>query len=154
VGKKSIVSDPRSPASPVDSFMSTLDHPHKFAIQELRTLILSIDPRIKEEIKWNAPSFFIDEHFATFKLHPPKTVQLVLHTGAKVKPQASAFQVDDPEHLLAWPAKDRAVLTLESNVHAARVRPAVRAILRQWIAQLWLGAPKCSADMSSQAPSS
>ncbi|HKH48386.1 MAG TPA: DUF1801 domain-containing protein [Thermoanaerobaculia bacterium] len=67
----------------VDAFLATLEHPHKESIQALRSLILSLDPRIREEIKWNAPSFLIQDHFATFKLHPPTSIQLVLHTGAK-----------------------------------------------------------------------
>jgi hypothetical protein len=120
----------------VEIFLDTLDHPHASAIRRLREIILGLDPRITEEVKWNAPSFKIDDHFATFKLYPPKDIQLVLHTGAKVKSPPRDFQIDDPVHLLKWPAKDRCVLTLQSGEAFDQHESAVAGIVRQWIAQL------------------
>jgi hypothetical protein len=76
----------RTSTTDVTAFMARLDHPLKAEIEALRTLIRSVDPRIQERIKWNAPSFAIHEDFATFKLYPAATVQVVLHTGAKGKP--------------------------------------------------------------------
>jgi len=123
-------------ATSVAQFLAQLDHPHRAGIERLRELILGLDPRIGEEIKWNAPSFKLDEHFATFKLHPPKNIQLVLHTGAKGRSGARAFRIDDPDGLLTWPATDRCVLTLASGEALAAHETAVLGILRQWIAQL------------------
>ena len=68
----------------VEAFLERLEHPHLAAIRLLRAAILSADPRIQESVKWNAPSFALGEHFATFKLRPVETVQIVLHTGASV----------------------------------------------------------------------
>lgn len=123
-------------ATSVAQFLARTDHPHRAGIERLRELILGLDPRIGEEIKWNAPSFKLDEHFATFKLHPPKNIQLVLHTGAKGRSGARAFRIDDPDGLLTWPATDRCVLTLASGEALAAHETAVLGILRQWIAQL------------------
>ncbi len=120
----------------VTAFLAKSKHPHQKAIEQLRTMILGLDARISEEIKWNAPSFFIEEHFATFRLHPPKHVQLVLHTGARARSNARAFEVDDPHGLLTWPAKDRAVLTLGSEAELKKHRAAVRRVLEQWLHQL------------------
>jgi hypothetical protein len=120
----------------VEMFLDTLEHPHAAALLRLRELILGLDPRITEAVKWNAPSFKIDGHFATFKLHPPKDIQLVLHTGAKVKIPPKEFQIDDPAALLKWPAKDRCVLTLQSAEALEEHESAVAGIVRQWIAQL------------------
>lgn len=125
-----------APASSVAQFLDALDHPHADGIALLRRLILGVDARISEDIKWNAPSFKVDDHFATFKLHPPKHIQLVLHRGAKVKPDAKAFRVDDPDSLLKWPAPDRAVLTLASTAELKRHQDAVVRIVSQWVAQL------------------
>lgn len=120
----------------VARFLDDLEHPHKEGVALLRGLILALDGRITEEIKWNAPSFKLEDHFATFRLHPPKGIQLVLHTGAKVKGEARAFEVDDPEGLLKWPAVDRCVLTLASTAEAVAHQGAVMRIVRQWVAQL------------------
>ena len=83
-----------------ESLLAALEHPHKAGILRLRRIILDLDQRITEEVKWNAPSFRIDEHFATFKLHPPKHIQLVLHTGAKARSNTQTFDIDDPHRLL------------------------------------------------------
>jgi hypothetical protein len=89
-----------------------------------------------EEIKWNAPSFKIEDHFATFKLYPPKNIQIVLHTGAKPKTPLRAFTLDDPHKLLKWPTIDRCVLTLQSSEQAAQLEGVVTKMVRQWIQQL------------------
>ncbi len=123
-----------SPA--VNAFMDKLDHPHKAAIQALRSLVLSLDSRIKEELKWNAPSFYLEDHFATFKLRPSETIQVVLHTGAKVKEAPRPFKVSDPEKLLKWAAKDRCIVTFSSAEDAKAKRESFAAIVRSWIRQL------------------
>ncbi len=102
----------------------------------MRNWILALNEHITEEVKWNAPSFKKASHFATFRLHPPKSIQLILHTGATVKSNARAFVVDDPSGLLKWPATDRAVLTLASEADLQKHRAEVLLILEQWVAQL------------------
>jgi hypothetical protein len=122
--------------SPVSVFLANLDHPHKEGVELLREVILSVDPRITDAIKWNAPSFILRDHFATFRLQPPKGLQLILHTGAKGKSGARVFKIEDPAGLLKWPASDRAVLTLASTAEAKKSKAAVREIIKQWVAQL------------------
>lgn len=117
-------------------FMARLEHPRKAEIEAVRNLILSADPRIRESIKWNAPSFALAEHFATFKLRPETTVQVVFHTGAKVKANPSAMRIDDPARLLAWAAPDRALITFADTAAIDTHRDAFVALVRQWIAQL------------------
>ncbi len=77
----------------VDEFVKDLEHPNKKGIETLRSLIKSVDSRICEGIKWNAPSYYIEgkDHFFTFKLHPPTSIQIVLHTGAKTKSNPKKF---------------------------------------------------------------
>lgn len=120
----------------VQAFLDALVHPHREGVMRLRELILSLDPRVREEVKWNAPSFALEDHFATFKLHPPKQIQLVLHTGAKAKDAPRKFTIDDPRGLLRWAAPDRCVLTLASSAEAEAHLDDVASIVRQWIAQL------------------
>lgn len=120
----------------VDTFLERLEHPHLAAIRLLRAAILSADPRIQESVKWNAPSFALGEHFATFKLRPVETVQIVLHTGAKVRPRTAPITVDDPANLLAWAAPDRAVVTFTGLEAASASQEALIDIVQQWVAQL------------------
>jgi hypothetical protein len=129
---------PAAPASPddVDIFLARLDHPRKDDIEAIRRAILAADPRIGEAIKWNAPSFHLGEHFATFKLRPAESVQVVLHTGAKKRDAPAAIEVADPEGWLRWAAPDRCLATFPPGEPIAARRDALTAIIRQWIAQL------------------
>lgn len=120
----------------VDSFMAQLDHPRKAEIEAIRAIILGADPRIQESIKWNAPSFSIGEHFATLKLRPSTTVQVVFHTGAKVKRNSTAMTIDDPLGLLKWAAPDRCVVRFTGEGEIEARRGTLVSIVKQWIAQM------------------
>lgn len=120
----------------VDGFLEALEHPHKAAVQELREFILSIDFRIKEEVKWNAPSFYLDDNFATLRVHPVPVLQLVLHNGSKKKVNPRQFEVSDPQGILKWAAKDRCLVTFASLDDARSKMNTLKPIIVSWIPQL------------------
>jgi hypothetical protein len=124
-----------SGANDVDAFLANLEHPLKAEIEAVRALILGADARVREGVKWNAPSFYITEHFATFKLRPTNTIQVVFHTGAKVKADAGPLTIDDPSGLLTWAAKDRCVATLSDMDDIKAKKAAFVRLVKQWIAQ-------------------
>lgn len=118
----------------VEDFIAALDHPYKPEIVELRQIILGADPRIGEEIKWNAPSFYTTQHFATFQLRAKTGVQIILHLGTKVRETATTgIPIPDPQSLLTWLAKDRASVTLQNmdEIHAKRAD--FTALIQAWI---------------------
>ncbi|MFC3832135.1 MULTISPECIES: DUF1801 domain-containing protein [Deinococcus] len=117
----------------VTAFLDALEHPRRAQVEEVRALILAADPAIRDEVKWNAPSFRLADHFATFRLHPGHRVQLVLHTGARKHPEPVAMHIDDPAGLLAWVTPDRAVVTLADTDIPV---DAMHHIIRQWVAQV------------------
>lgn len=123
-------------AAPVQAFIDALDHPLQGEIVALRKLLLGVDPRISEEIKWNAPSFRTSEHFATMHLRAKDALQLILHLGAKSKRALPPGAIADPDGLLRWLGKDRASVTLEGPDDLARKTDALVAIVRQWIEQV------------------
>jgi uncharacterized protein YdhG (YjbR/CyaY superfamily) len=121
----------------VVDFFKTLKHPLKKEIEAVRKLILGVNPSIHEGIKWNAPSFRTTDYFATFHLRSIEAVQLILHTGAKVKATATiGMQIDDPAGLLKWLAKDRCMVTLGKGREIQAKRKAFEAIISQWIEAL------------------
>lgn len=91
---------------------------------------------MRESIKWNAPSFAMTEHFATVKLRPVETVQVVFHTGAKVKPMAAAMEIHDPAAMLKWATQDRCVATFSDMHDITSKQSALVAIVQQWIEQM------------------
>lgn len=125
----------KTSATPVDAYLAALDHPHAAAVATLRTVILSVVPRIREDVKWNAPSFALDDHFATFRLHPAPNFQLILHAGAKARKPPQKFDLPDPNGWVKWAAPDRAIVALPTKIGATEKRALV-AMLKRWIEQL------------------
>lgn len=119
----------------VESYLRDLKHPLTPTLEALRSVVRSVDPRIVEEMKWNSPSFKLDDHFATFNLRKD-SVLLVLHRGARTKPPGSRLAIDDPSGILEWRGNDRAIVSIEDATSLRKKRAALRSILTQWIALL------------------
>ena len=119
----------------IQQFLETLVHPLKPDIQELRMLILSIDPKIGEAVKWNAPSFYIGEHFATMRLNGKPSLQLILHMGAK-KNEMPAGVIQDPNGILKWLGPDRACINFTSHGAVGFHSEALKHILQQWVVHI------------------
>lgn len=118
----------------VEHFMQKLEHPLKTEIQAVRDVVLGADSAIAEGIKWNAPSFRTTEYFATVNLREKAGVGLILHLGAKVRDMApGSLQLEDPQGLLRWLAKDRAMIVFENMPSIVGSKPAFEHIIRQWI---------------------
>ena len=116
----------------VDQFMTSLDHPHKAAIEALRQIICSAHSSIAEGVKWNAPSFRTTEYFATTHLRAADGIGLILHLGAKAR-EDPTLEIADPERLLAWLGRDRAMASFSGADDVSSRAPALQAIVRQWI---------------------
>ena len=120
--------------SDVPTFLAALDHPRKDAILALRAVVAGADPRITEEIKWNAPSFRAPEPFATFMLRSKDGVQLVLHFGAKKRSSpVDRAAVSDPAGLLTWLGEDRASLLVRDVADVAGKQAAIAELVREWL---------------------
>jgi hypothetical protein len=138
VAQKSARTKPakRSASAPenVETFLAALDHPLKPVILAIRQIILDADPSIAEAIKWNAPSFYTSEHFATFQLRARDGVKVILHLGAKTRATSvSGIAIADPEGLLTWLAKDRASATFRDLQDIEARRSAFTDVIREWI---------------------
>ena len=122
----------------VAALLTALEHPAEPALRLAREAILLADPRIAEGVKWNAPSYHLaGAHFATFRLHGKAGLELVLHLGAKPRPDARVrSDIPDPAGLLEWKSADRAIVRLASEATARAAQEPLTAIARQWITHL------------------
>ena len=118
----------------VAAFIADLDHPMKAEIESVRALILGLGPQVAEGIKWKAPTFRTTDDFATINLRSSDSLQVILHLGAKVRPDLQKPDIADPAGLLKWLGKDRCMATLGAGDAFRANLPAFEAVLRQWIA--------------------
>jgi hypothetical protein len=128
---------PADSTKAVDDFMGALDHPFKAEIEAIRAAILGADRAIAEGIKWNAPSFRTTEYFATVNLREKRGIGVILHLGAKVRSlPPGGVAIDDPEKLLGWLGKDRAMVVFGDLADFKARKAAFVRIVRQWIAHV------------------
>jgi uncharacterized protein YdhG (YjbR/CyaY superfamily) len=86
----------------VDEYMASLEHRLKAEVQAIREIILAVDPVIKEEVKWNAPSFNYKDYIATFNLRTQEHVHLIFHNPAIASIQSEILEGDYPDRRMAY----------------------------------------------------
>ena len=119
-------------AGSVADYIAGLSPPLRGDVEALRCAILAAADDIGEEIKWNAPSFYTGEHFATMRLNGKVPLQLILHLGAK-KSSIARDSIEDPQRLLQWLGPDRACISFRSPGAVAEQAAPVQHIVRQWV---------------------
>lgn len=120
----------------VIDFLSTLEHPLKKEVEEVRRIILSVNESITEHIKWNAPSFCYNlEDRITLNLQGKGFFRLIFHCGAKVKTQPDNERIiDDKTGLLEWASNDRAILKLTDWNDLQSKKEQLKEVAAAWIA--------------------
>lgn len=121
----------------VDALIASYEEPAASVARALRPALLGTDARIGEEVKWKSPSYYMGEHFATLNVRPGRPPVLVLHRGAKVRPDLpSRLPIPDPAGLLDWRTNDRANVVLQDAADMEAKQGDLRAVLSAWIAHL------------------
>ena len=123
---------PAAKAEDASAFLAALDHPLKADIETVRKIVLGASPEIADGVKWNSLSFRKTDWFATVNLRSRDVVQLVFHTGAKVKDNPK-LDIPDPGGLLLWLAKDRALVTLGAGKTLKANVKAFETIVKAWV---------------------
>lgn len=126
---------PAAKQSPeVSEFLDKAKHPLRAEIDEVRSIILSADSKLEENIKWNGPNYLLrGEDRVTMRIQPPKQIQLIFHRGAKVLEQPKGKLIEDASGLLDWKGNDRAVVTLKSMDDIKTSKKALADIVRKWL---------------------
>lgn len=111
----------------VEAFMKALKHPFLKEIQFLRQLIKATDERIKERIKWKAPSYYFIEDMLTFNLWAQQHVHLVFHHPAIVKIKSA---------LLTGDYKDRRMVYFNSQEEIDKHQKELTGIIKKLVAEI------------------
>ncbi|EGG38127.1 DUF1801 domain-containing protein [Paenibacillus sp. HGF5] len=119
----------------VEEYLHQLEHPLKKEIEEVRSFILSVDDRITEHIKWNAPSFCVQgEDRITLNLQGKGFVRLIFHCGAKVKDHdIKGTLTEDTAGLLEWASYDRAIVKIVDIHDLEQKKEQLKAVIARWI---------------------
>ncbi|MET0843529.1 MAG: DUF1801 domain-containing protein [Mycetocola sp.] len=108
----------------VDAWLAEYDNPQRDLVAEVRDVILSIDPRVTEAVKWKAPTFMFNGNIASFFPRSKKTVTLMFHAGASL---------DDPSGLLEGDGDVSRVARFADSADLEQKKPALEAVIRAWI---------------------
>jgi hypothetical protein len=128
---------PSDPAA-VDAFLTKLKHPQSALAAKLRAAILAADPRIGEEIKWNAPAFFFTgpmrpfdpkeyrRHLVIFNFYRSDCIRLVFWHGDRARDRSGFLEGEYAD------GRRLAVLTSLEDLRTRQtaLRAALKAQLR------------------------
>lgn len=109
----------------VTIWMNELNHPLKAEIEALRAIILAADDRLKERIKWAAPSYYFGVDLLTFNPRMQDKVHLIFHHAAIV-------QITSP--LLEGIYKDRRMMYFRNMDDINAHQPELKRILKEYVA--------------------
>mgnify|MGYP001553542554 CR=1 FL=1 len=117
----------------VDALLKERAHPLQDVITALRKLIRAADVTLVEEVKWNAPSYRLEEHLLTFQLARDDRVLVVFHRGAKVRAPSKRPPLEDPAELLSWKGTDRATVSFSTRAQVTKHKAAFTKLVRGWL---------------------
>lgn len=110
-----------------------IKHLKRKQIDDLRSLILSLDPKIEELWKWNAPSYTLDgNNICTFRLQPKQQFELILHKGSKSLLLDQALLLGY-EVVLVYKSHDRAVIFLNQHVLDEIFYARLKKTISEWM---------------------
>ena len=110
----------------VDELLAKADHPLANEVQAVRDLIKGVDSDIREEWKWNAPSFSYEgDYLVTFSLWEKQRIHLVFHNAEVVNIESPLLEGDYPRRRMAY-------FSDAADIEAKRpeLERVIRALLR------------------------
>lgn len=126
-----------SPEQQVADYIAALQHPLKEVVLALRSIMLTVDPTVAEQIKWNSLSYYYTgdmlpfdpkeykRDIVVFNLHKQDSVLLVFPTGAKVNDTTGLLQGKFPD--------GRKTASFSSIEEVNKQSANLQAVVTQWI---------------------
>jgi len=104
-------------------------------VELLRPIILESAPNLIERIKWNAPSYALnDDDRIAFGMNKTGSTTLVLHMGATRKEDKKAPPILTGDNgLVEWKSDIRGVMAFEGSREIDERRNDVMDVLKRWL---------------------
>lgn len=125
--------------SKVDECVAGLNPEAQAIVNILRQLLPSIDPEIREHIKWNAPAFYYDGAMKAFDAKEYKRDLLVvnLHRGKLLLVFPSGAKISESAGLKGKNYPDgRKIIALETSADLEKMIPELSAGITDWLNQI------------------
>ncbi len=120
--------------------MDALSHPMKPMINELRAIILGVDPNIQEQVKWNSPSFFYTGEMPPFNPKEYKRDICVINLVKKDELRLifpNGARINDPTGLLEGNFPDtRKMIVIPKDANIKSFQNSLNQIFTLWIATI------------------
>ncbi|HAK78119.1 MAG TPA: DUF1801 domain-containing protein [Runella sp.] len=119
----------------VTKFLDEQNHPFRKEIEQVRNYILSANPDLTENIKWNGPNYCVgNADRITMRIQPPtKQVQLIFHRGVSKQAQPEAKLISNKSKRLVWKENDRAIITFKTLEDIENGKSELIEIVTEWI---------------------
>ena len=108
----------------VDKYLENKAHPLTDEIQRVREIILAVDNKVEETIKWQSPTFMYKGNIASYFMNAKKHVSLMFHKGAFIKDESGLLEGDAKE---GRTAKFYGMEDIESK------KEALESVIKEWI---------------------
>ena len=108
----------------VEAWFKDLDHPLKDVMLRVRSIVLGVDDRVEEAIKWKSPTFMFRGNIASIGPRTKKQVNLMFHQGAKLPGK---------HPLLEGGAGTVRFMRFDDAEDVTKKRKALEAAIRAWI---------------------
>ncbi len=105
-------------------------------VEVLRQLIIKTEPRLKEHIKWNAPSYVLDGdgRITSNLMNRQGVVKLVLHMGATRKENKKGIPImRDDSGLVEWSSDIRGMIMFTSIEDINSHFTELKKIIKNWL---------------------
>jgi hypothetical protein len=125
----------KSGTETVSAYIQKLEEPTAGIVETLRQIILSTDPKIGEEIKWNAPSFYYTGEMKPFNPKEYKRYIIVMNLHNRILlVLPSGAKVNDTSGLLEGDYIDgRRLIKITSIEDVKNKEAALRKVIKDWL---------------------
>ena len=125
----------KSGTETVSAYIQKLEGPTAAIVEALRQIILSTDPEIGEEIKWNAPSFYYTGEMKPFNPKEYKRYIIVMNLHNRILlVLPSGAKVNDTSGLLEGDYTDgRRLIKITSMDDVKSKEAALRKVIKDWL---------------------
>lgn len=113
----------------IGDYLADLEHPLLDAVHIVRAALASGDPRLVEQVKWNAPSFSLaGTDIVTLMLRRRDEVLVIFHHPETPLLASPILEGDYPD--------GRRIVTLRSAAEASAVAAELTSIVRQLVERI------------------